>query len=133
MHEQDPHNEDPDVIKAAQHHWQALANPAGLQEEFVGNYLGCWPDRETFGTALALDCGLHEDTGPGLARQLGASQELAYVPDAYGVHVFVHPIGQDTRRPRAAERLRHLQLVPRLLEEDEVIILERSTTRPSRG
>ena len=132
MHEHDPQQQEqhPGVYEAAQKHWEQLAEPAGLQAEFASNYLGCWPDKQSFGDDLAGDRALPQDTGAALAEQLGASLELAYVRDEHGVHVFVHPVGPDTRQGRAVQRLRHLQLVPRVLEEGEV---ERKTTRPPRG
>ena len=132
MHEQDPQQreERPGVYEAAQKHWEQLADPAGLRAEFASNYLGCWPDKQSFGRELAGDSGLPHDAGGEIAEQLGASQELAYVLDEHGVHVFVHPVGPDTRQRRAGQRLRHLQLVPRVQAEDE---LEPKPTRPRHG
>jgi hypothetical protein len=136
MREQDQElqrDQHPAVYEAARQHWEALADPAGLQEEFTSNYLGCWPNQASFGSQLARDSGLPDDVAAALAEQLSASAELAFVSDDHGVHVFVHPVGPDTRQEAAVQRLRHLQLVPRVLEDDEVVRLEQATTRPRRG
>ncbi len=137
MHERDPHElqreQHPGVCEAAQKHWEALADPTGLQGEFASNYLGCWPDKDGFGAELARDGGLPPTGGPALAERLGSSRELAFVPDEHGVHVFVHPVGPDTRQARSVQRLRHLRLVPRLTEDDEATGIDNGAARPRRG
>ena len=105
----------PGVYEAAQGHWQALADPAGLNGEFRSNYLGTWLDAASFAIDLARDLGLPDSTGEAIAEQLRGSRELSLVSDDHGVHVFVHPDGPTSRPARPAERLRHLQLVPRVV------------------
>ncbi|MDP9164521.1 MAG: hypothetical protein M3O32_00345 [Actinomycetota bacterium] len=136
MYEQDqqrPEGQHPGVSEAAQQHWKALAAQENLQEEFSSNYLGCWANKDSFGAELARDSGLATEAGPALGKQLGASRELAFVSDQHGVHVFVHPVGPDTRQARAIQGLRHLRLVPRVIEDGEAVALEQETTRPCRG
>jgi hypothetical protein len=117
MHETHQHQEQqglryPGVYEAAQNHWQALAVPAGLSDEFPSNYLGTWLDPASLAVDLARDVGLPDATGEAIVEQLHNSRELALVIDDHGVHVFVHPEGPTSQPTRTEERLRHLQLVP---------------------
>lgn len=137
MHEQDPQElqrePHPGVYEAAQRHWEALADPVGLQEEFASNYLGCWPNKDNFGADLARDTGQADDAGRVLAEQLGSTGELQFVPDEHGVHVFVHPVGPEPGRLRAVHRKRHLQLVSHLEANDEQASTAGSAARTHGG
>ena len=123
MHEREkerqPHEEHPGVYEAAQEHWNALADPVGMRDEFGSNYLGCWPNERGFVNDLARDAGFPVDAQANVANQLARTKELAFIADDYGLHVFVHPVGPETRQAQAVARLRHLRLVPRV-ENDAV-------------